>query len=305
MTQWKKYIPQLVAVAILVGLVYLVAQQASRWGFQTWDSIRIAAPAWLAVVIVLAILNWGMEYWKWRAVLRATGFTTEFPQRLQSFLAGISSGFVTPNFLGNFIGRIYYFPRMQRPYILVFTLFANAAQFFASVLFGLCAWWWVGTKPTALPPLPEGVLWLSTGIIVLMLWMYLRLAKVPFSSRKWQKFKRFLAPSRGLRLQLLVLSLARHLVFSGQYVLLLHAFGVDVDGTTWFWVWQVFFWSTWTPSLWFGKLVVRESFALLILAPVYGHPETILLVSITLWLINQALPAFVGWFGWFQILKKR
>lgn len=301
---WKKIIPHLLATTVLLILVFLVYKQTSNWSIQHWKTIHIHHPILLLAVFLLSLFNWGIEFWKWETIVRFTGFQTTQKQRWYAYLAGISSGFVTPNFIGNFIGRIYHFPRIQRPYILVFTLFSNASQFFASILFGLFAWWLVGTEQTALPKFPSYFIWISSGVIVLFLFAYLGINQVSILPRKWRRFNRYLKKTRLLRFYLLIQSLIRHVVFSGQFVLLLAVFGFPVDGETWFWVWQVFFWSTWTPSLWFGKLVIRESFALLILAEIYGKPEIILTVSLLLWLINQALPACVGWFGWWKIIKK-
>jgi hypothetical protein len=92
----------------------------------------------------------------------------------------------------------------------------------------------------------------------------------------------------------MVFSLLRHGIFSLQYWLLLKAFGLEISWEWFGWIWQVFFWSTLIPSLWFGKLFIRESMALLILAPLTTEPSVILFASLILWVINQIVPALVG-----------
>jgi hypothetical protein len=60
----------------------------------------------------------------------------------------------------------------------------------------------------------------------------------------------------------------------------------------------VFFWTTLIPSLWLGKLIIRESMALVILTSTsvgLGELE-VLSSSILLWIINLAFPSLFSLF---------
>ena len=97
-----------------------------------------------------------------------------------------------------------------------------------------------------------------------------------------------------LRVKLLFLSLIRHFIFSLQYVLVLNAFGIEFHKEVFVLIWNVFFWSTLIPSLWFGKLLIRESVAIWIFT-INGYAgEVVILASVIIWLINQGLIALVS-----------
>jgi hypothetical protein len=73
-----------------------------------------------------------------------------------------------------------------------------------------------------------------------------------------------------------------------------NAFEDATNMDTFLWIWQIFLWTTLVPSLWFGKLVIRESIALLVLGSVgFGQVE-ILTSSILIWIFNLAIPSLIG-----------
>ena len=75
-----------------------------------------------------------------------------------------------------------------------------------------------------------------------------------------------------------------------------NAFEDAYNFDTFLWIWQIFLWTTLVPSLWFGKLIIRESIALLVLGSVgFGQVE-ILTSSILIWLVNLAFPALISIF---------
>jgi uncharacterized membrane protein YbhN (UPF0104 family) len=70
-------------------------------------------------------------------------------------------------------------------------------------------------------------------------------------------------------------------------------------GADWSWeliaaIWQVYLLTMLAPSLFLGKIGVKESIALFVLAA-FGIDElTVLFASLSVWLINTMLPALVG-----------
>jgi hypothetical protein len=96
------------------------------------------------------------------------------------------------------------------------------------------------------------------------------------------------------RTKVMTYSILRHVVFSVQFWLILYAFGQPVNFDTLLWIWQIFLWTTLIPSLWFGKLVIRESVAIWVLGALGYNEIAVLASSVLLWLINLAFPALLG-----------
>ena len=94
----------------------------------------------------------------------------------------------------------------------------------------------------------------------------------------------------------MIYSLIRHFIFTLQFWLIFNAFEDALNLDTFLWIWQIFLWTTLLPSIWFGKLIIRESMALLVLGSIgFGQLE-ILSTSILLWCMNLAFPSFLSLF---------
>lgn len=281
---------------LLAVVLYLLYLQVIKL-----DPLKISAlklkhllPLYLAVFLV--ILNWLIEFLKWNATLRYLKIKVSTSLKTKSFLAGILSGFLTPNLLGNFVGRIFYFDSAHRPAIIGVTLFSNASQFLASISFGLLSLIIIGF-PSHLSGFEHLWIALLAASLSGIAFFYFRLRKLPPFMKHWEWSKSLqsgMEASPLLRFKFLFLSALRHFVFSAQYVLLLVAFGIPFELELFFLVWQVYFWSTLVPSLWLGKLLIRESIALWIFASYTQDLEVVLWCSVLLWMINQGFTALVG-----------
>jgi hypothetical protein len=294
----KKYKLAHVSIQLLVFLIvcFLFYKQIQHLSWKDFSSLKITHFSSLIFAVLLVFLNWLFEFAKWKEVLRTAEINSTSKKTRNSFLAGIISGFLTPNMLGNFIGRMYYFHRKDRLKIIVLTLFSNAAQFLVSFGFGLVSILLIGLPSTHLN-LPQYVLFgIIVGVLILALLVYFKLENIQFLSRKFN-IKRIIVQLKAnplFRFKLLFLSAFRYLVFSIQFWLVIDAFGLQADWECFLWIWQIFFWSTLAPSLWFGKIMIRESMAIWILGTWSGNPSAILLSSLILWLLNQGIPAIIG-----------
>ena len=277
---------KLIFTGIVLAIIYT---QLKKIDWKDLHAISIIEPISLVCALLLAFVNQFLEYRKWKSTLT---FLEESTQTVQSYLAGVLTGFLTPSLLGNFIGRMYYYPRKKRSQIIVLTLLGNGAQFIASISFGLLALALLGQEQLQIPRFNRVI---AFGVIVLMLFVYFLFDKSPIPIQKWKtKIIPLLVGTQKLRLKILLLSILRYLVFSLQYSLLFHAFGIPFSLDLVLWIWQIYFWSTLAPSLWLGKLFIRETIALWILLPIIGQPEIILLSSVSLWIINHGITALIA-----------
>lgn len=286
----------MIKILLFLSVVWLFSNQINRIRWEDWKAVEIQNYPLLILVIGFVFVNWGLEYAKWSLLLKTAKISSNQPQKVKAFLAGILTGLLTPNLLGNFIGRLLYFQRRDRSSIILLTLFSNGAQFLASMLFGIIAILWLGFPEKIGASIPPFFGFVSFFIILLIVLAYFYFEQLPIVRRRkeFQKLALLFKNDTFFRFKLLLLSLLRHLVFSTQYVLVLKSVGIVVDLAWMGWIWQVFFWSTLVPSLWMGKLFVRESIALLVLAPLTTNVALVLISSITLWILNQAIPAMVG-----------
>ena len=104
---------------------------------RVWSDFKFERPLFLVIAVVLVFPNIRIAYLKWKATLKVMELGTDQNRTMQSFFAGVVMGMVTPNMMGNFIGRFYYFDKEQRSTITILTLFSNFAQLLATLLFGV------------------------------------------------------------------------------------------------------------------------------------------------------------------------
>ena len=119
-----------------------------------------------------------------------------------------------------------------------------------------------------------------------------KLWKKPFT----KELKLILQKNHWYRWKILVIAFSRFLVFTTQYALVLHAFGEALSVYTVLAIWQVYLITMIFPSLFLGKLGVKELIAVSVLGAIGFNEFTIVSASLIIWTVNSLLPALVGIF---------
>lgn len=278
-----------IILTLAVGIIFYF--QFKKLSINQLNDFKIHHYFSLALLLVLTFPNYFLEYKKWDYILQSLKISADKSTKIQSFFAGIITGMLTPNMQGNFIGRIYYFQRRYRISIVLLTLTANLGQFIATIVLGVFGLV-LSSKIVA-----SNLLFFPLFITLISLLFYFNYEKIQFFSKQFKWYKRIakvLQTNARFRLQILLLSLLRHLVFALQLLLAFHAFG---EPMTWhlFWlIWLFYLWTTLSPSLFLGKLFIRESIALLVFTGLSISPTSIVMVSLTVWVFNLFLPTLLG-----------
>jgi hypothetical protein len=287
-------------IAFLV-LIYFLVQSLNKvdWNQQ---SIQLNQPLALVFAIILIPVNWLFEWMKWKATLRFSSVSTTNSVAFQAFCSGIVTGMLTPNMQGNFLGRIYYFDRKHRVDLILTTLVSNYGQFLMSLLFGVLSILILMKTPLNWSVVPILILFISALLFFSVLYFYFEKVATYFVKKKrvfpiLQRLK----THQIFRWKIIYFSLLRHTVFVVQFGLLLLAFGVPFSFELIFWIWQVYLWVTISPSLFLGKLAIRESISLWVLTVAGYQQQPILIASFSVWIINLFIPTIFAIF----IAKKK
>ena len=242
----------------------------------------------LVFLIFLMPLNLFIEWQKWNVILRNE--TVDQKHKVHSFLSGIVSGIITPAYAGNFIGRMLYFPKSSRKKIIVNTIASNGAQFIMSISMGLVAFQMIYSSSIHLF---YHLLLMLANLSLYLLYFYgdSIIEKLPF---RFIKQISGVVVSRDLRRTLICLSMFRYVVFVVQFVLALVVFDVPFNPDFIIWVMLMFGAITISPSLFMGKLIVRETVAITILTLIGIAVPSIILAAVSTWLLNQMLPALIA-----------
>ena len=259
----------------------------------------------LVAVILLMIVNWSIEAFKWKISIRAIQ-EVSFLKAFKAVLSGVSFSVSTPNRVGEYLGRVLYMEEGNRMKTISITIVGSISQLIVTLLMGviglLVLWPAIETGHLISSLWIKVILYGVLAVLIVLKVFYFKLSwlikwvdRLPGSSRFAYLVRALEDFNATLLLQLLSLSLLRFIVFIIQYYLLFRLFNVEL---TW---WQTY----WAVSVSFLILAAIPSFAILELVQRGFVTKTIVglystniagigLATAGIWLINLIFPAIVG-----------
>jgi len=303
----KPWLLMVLKAGVLLGSCYLVYAHLSTdnlWEKLYLQLIQIEVSNPLIVFALLLLpANWGIEAWRWKELANKIE-QVSYWQAAEGVLTGVALGFVTPSFIGDFLGRTFQLHTKARNRTAGSLVVNSASQFIVTYFFGC-----IGILLFAQASLlPFGNF--STGMAVTMIvtaggaiWLFFNSRLfIDAISRAYPKLflNKLLAIigeySEAELARTLLLSALRYCVFSLQFYLLLLYFGVDLPGITLCsGIFIVFFVKTIIPSLSLvGDLGLREMSAILFFKQFGAADEKVVAACLLLWFINLLIPTLVG-----------
>lgn len=294
-----------VLFAILAYSIYRQINNQHDW-HQKWDAIQVSLSgtrAWrFYTVIFLMLVNWGIESKKWQILLKHTR-QMNFTQAYKSVLSGVAFTMLTPNRMGEFIGRLFYVEEGQRIRAATLTIIGSMSQLIITFLTGL-----TGLVVLKLTAANFSFFWVNglmgggTIIFVLMVLVYFKISwliRWIEKKRIMNRYVYFLSVLDNFKtielLQILLLSLLRFSVFTLQYILLFYLFDVNIS---WWQGWSaisvLFLMLAVVPTITLAELGIRGEFSLLVIGLFSTNVFGILMTTASIWLINIIFPAVLG-----------
>ena len=260
---------------------------------------------YLFIVVLLMPLNITLEALKWK-VLMSKMAEVSFLNALKSVLSGFTTGFVTPNRIGEIIGRLQHVDESKKAHAAIFVLVNSLTQNIAIAVIGMPALLVFGFTDVLVGFSVKYILMavlLLFAFFVIILFMLPRIAKFPFLKNKWSVFADLSTLKSGYILMPGLLSMIRFVVFCVQFYLLLLFFNVSIsafEGLVA--IPSMYLLVTFTPALAFTEVLTRTSYAVYFIGAYTGNTSAVLGTAFTLWLINYAIPMLPGAL---MLLKKK
>jgi hypothetical protein len=240
---------------------------------------------WIA--FLLMPFNWLIEYAKWKLILLRNSISEK--KTKISFASGILSEFLIPGIPSNFIGRIFYYRKEDRLKLSTWIQLANLTQFFITFIFGLVSMFILNITPSPIS-INFILVLLLIGLIVFILQKF-KIISLPENIRNYT----FNQTDLISILYLLVLSLIRFLVFSLQFGLVLHSFSITLDFQLFTYIWISYLFVSFSPSLFLGNIVIRESVTVSVFELANYPILPVLYATFFIWLVNNFLPVCIAW----------
>lgn len=262
-------------------------------------------------ILLFMLINWGLESKKWQ-MLTAHLQPISFWVAVKSVMAGVSFTMLTPNRMGEFLGRVLYLPDGSRIRAATLTLLSSISQLAVTLFTGTLGLLWL--KRIAPELTTESFGW--TGLLVNLLlygsficmliglfvyfnigWLSRQLEKFP----PFSKYAFFMHPIGQIHykelLKLLALSIIRYSVFLVQYILVFRFLEIDINlpellaSTS-----VMFLILAMIPTIALAELGVRGKVSLFVYGLFSSNSIEILVATALIWFINIIFPAIAGSF---------
>lgn len=306
--QQKKYLNFGIKLAI-VGLAtwFIFTKVNNQRNLREFQMLLQGIQPWvvrgtLAAVMLLMLMNWALEVVKWKYLSRRVEHIGWW-KAIKSVFCGLTWAIFTPNRIGEYGGRVLLLKPQNRASGAVAMGVGLFAQLVLTSVFGaLSIAWFVST----FLPTPDSVkfgIWLlaiiyAAAFLVLYFnvhWVDALVGKFGFL----KTIKPFFAVLEDFKarelLHVLVLSLARFIIFTSQYILLMSVFLPEMPFLSMvLMIFILFFIQSAVPSLDIFDFSVRSFVASNLYSYITTQDIAVMAIVSCIWFVNLILPAIVG-----------
>ena len=308
----KKYLSIIIKIVIVFFSFYFIYHQlVENKSFEELDiSVLIDTVKknkfYLVGVILMMFLNWLVEALKWRYMISKIE-NISIMTAYRAVFTGITVSTFTPNRIGEYGGRVFCLEKGDRIKAVFITVLCSMSQLLVTILFG----------SISLFILFDEILidktFLSVSLLILLnlflLFSYFNISHIVNFLGKFKlikSFKKYLEVLVMYNYKDLIIAFiysnTRYFIFSLQFIILLHVFGINISFMDAILsVMLIFFFITITPTITIAEIGVRGSVAIFVLGLFSSNDIAILSSTTLLWLINLIIPAIIGSFFIFSL----
>ncbi|MEP6646796.1 MAG: lysylphosphatidylglycerol synthase domain-containing protein [Saprospiraceae bacterium] len=254
---------------------------------------------WFLPAVLMMPFNWLLESVKWRSLL-CIHFRCSFVQVLKAVMGGVALSIFTPNRIGEYGGRLMFMPVEAKWPVVISTLAGSFSQnliaFTAGVLSCIVLF--------------EGFILLKImGLIFIGMafYFFFNMSKVILRISTWRTHSIFTKIVLNLRyveaytpnvlIKVLCIALLRYLIYTIQYVLILHAFEPDIQPVhLLLGISAIYLFQTLIPLPPGADVMARANLGLILWSGTGMSELSISLASLMIWVINLLIPALIGSF---------
>jgi hypothetical protein len=307
-TQTKKILSVVIKITV-VGLAFWFISQKLNNNQNISNFISLLNKLSLSDVVIvmgsvflLMFLNWFLEALKWKFLVGRIEKISTW-KAVESVFCGLTWAVFTPNRIGEFGGRVFFLSPRKRIMGVIAMSVGTIGQLVVTNVLGSIALLCFVIQFAALNPFIE----FGLGFLVLIFcsffllfyfnirWVYGLLIKINFLKR----FKRFIIIFSSYNypdiLRVLMYSLSRYLIYTTQYLLIIHFLVPEIKALDMVMILFVFYFiQSALPSLDLLDIGVRASVATYLFAFVTRQEIAIMAAFASIWMINLIIPAIFG-----------
>ena len=294
-----KWIKIFIMLAAYAYLIYTFVNFEHYEDFSSYFKLYgLENVKYLIFCLLFIPLNWFLESVKWQEVLSKIQ-NLSLSQAVKSVLIGLTSGFFTPNRVGEPVGRAMLLADGNKTKGVFCSLICTLSQSFATLFFVCIACVFAGEFASQAQEISLiRHLGIIATIVVCLLYFTLPfwVGKLRLKNEKLQDIARAISLITYVSLlKISLYSIIRFAVYSFQYYLMLRFFAVDITIQQAFIFIPInYFLVSIIPSVAFAEIGIRGSSAILVLGSITNNTVGVALSAVGLWFINYVIPMLIG-----------
>lgn len=306
--QYRKYLNLLIKLAIVaLACWFIVTKVNNQNNLREFNALLdgvgdLAVRTTLALVVIMMFLNWAIEVVKWKYLSRRIEQISWW-KAIQSVFCGLTWAIFTPNRIGEYGGRIMLLKAQNRATGAVAMGVGLFAQLVLTSVFGALSIAWFVCTYLPTPHAVQFAVWLL-GIIYALVFLILYfnvhwVDKLVGRFRFLRKIKPFFSVLEDFStkelVNVLLLSLARFVIFTSQYIVLMLVFLPSMPFTAMvLMIFILFFIQSAVPSLDIFDFSVRSFVASNLYSYITTQEIAVMAIVSCIWFVNLILPAILG-----------
>lgn len=256
----------------------------------------------MSIVVLLMLVNWVAEAFKWKYITRELAGITTW-QSIEAVFCGLTWAIFTPNRLGEYGGRVMFLPNRKRIHGVFVMAIGSFGQNVITNVLGLIALMWFAFTflhiniaiSLALSLAAFGFMALLVVFYFNIGWLVTLLNRISFLKRYHRFFDIMAKYKTHQLLNIMWFCLTRFFVFSFQYYLVIHLLLPDMPVfPMMMMVFILFFIQSALPSLDLLDVGVRSMTASVFFAYITDQNIAVMAAVSSIWFINLILPAILG-----------
>ncbi|NQX84558.1 MAG: flippase-like domain-containing protein [Flavobacteriaceae bacterium] len=289
----------LIKTSIVICAIYFIYLKLTRnkhLKFETFTQVLLDHNVFslqnIVVLLGLTAVNWYFEILKWQHLVAAIK-SISFKEAGKQTLAALTASLITPNRVGEYGFKAFYFRKTLAKKVMLLTLLGNIAQMSITILFGVIGLYFlvlnhnIAIRYTQI--LQALILGISTAILIILLLKNIKIFQL-------ESILHFITEiPKKIPLKIMSFSLIRYLVFSFQFYILLIMFDVDVSYlNALIIISSMYLLASIIPSIAIFDVFVKGSIALFLFGLIGVNTITVLSCVTLMWILNFVLPSILG-----------
>ena len=292
-------------LAVTFGYIYLKITQNEAVDFKEFSKLIIDENVILSIFIflILAASNWFFEVLKWKTLVSEIQ-QISFIIALKQSLASLTVSLTTPNRIGEYGAKAYFFEKEKRKSVLLLNFYHNTIQMLVTVFFGSIGLVMIFKEYDIPIDASKLIIVILTLGVLLILGIVFKKQQLIFKGLTFSSvFLRFKNMSTSVKVKVFFYSTIRYIIFCFLFYNLLQFFGVSISiSQAAPLIFSMYLLVSVVPTIFIFDVVVRGGVSVWLFSLAGISELPVLSTVFSMWILNFVIPSVIG--GYYLLTYK-